>query len=539
MPSIFHETMKVNEINGTNDLGVTIEGVTIKDGEIIGFGSNIIPVTLPDMLILKNNSELLPSQWYQISGVDTNLYNDGTNSGTTILLQAVAPNKLSINGYGIFYNPKYTTYTVGFDIWNNVSSLFSNVISGTFIAQENITANNGATGQLFATVRSSLFIALTGNWNSAVSFTGNSSGASANIVFRDIVSYPVNTKVIWGGYSWTNLTGLVGNKLDEFNLDSNWSKDVYDEVNYNVVVDIIKYDCENDIITRRCDKFENDICYSYGDLPYLPTSNSPIKAFQFGNNDGINSRTGNKVYNSYCESINCPSYLFSQNQFMSLSAFYNNRFTYKNSNTQGIYGVTLLWSVCSNNTFNGQTSLRWILFNYITTFQYNIIPDSLFGNNTFANYTFITNNTFENSTFQYCNVNYGSITSNKFEKGASPIGVNFQACNIVGGAISSNTIGAFSNFLNTSLIHTQLVSCNFVGSSINDSICNLSSFAITINNKLIRYLIAERGNISGNYNSATIIFGNYSKKLISRQDGTTRIQYINNSDVSLIVPSTT
>jgi hypothetical protein len=50
------------------------------------------------------------------------LYDDGTNAGTTIIIQAVASNLLSSQGIGEFYNPKYydtTTYSdviVGTDI---------------------------------------------------------------------------------------------------------------------------------------------------------------------------------------------------------------------------------------------------------------------------------------------------------------------------------------------------------------------------------------------------------------------------------------
>ena len=35
-------------------------------------------------------------------------------------------------------------------------------------------------------------------------------------------------KVIWGGYSWTNVNGNVGASVDVLNLDAEWTKNVYD-----------------------------------------------------------------------------------------------------------------------------------------------------------------------------------------------------------------------------------------------------------------------------------------------------------------------
>jgi hypothetical protein len=50
-----------------------------------------------------------------------------------------------------------------------------------------------------------------------------------------------------GGYSWTNLTGNIGNYDTQLLLDVNkLEKDVYDEINYNKVLDVIEYEFKYD-----------------------------------------------------------------------------------------------------------------------------------------------------------------------------------------------------------------------------------------------------------------------------------------------------
>ena len=64
-------------------------------------------------------------------------------------------------------------------------------------------------------------------------------------------------KVIWGGYSWTNVNGNIGASVDVLNLDAEWTKNVYDTTNYNIAYDVIEYDYTNDMIIRRFEKESN------------------------------------------------------------------------------------------------------------------------------------------------------------------------------------------------------------------------------------------------------------------------------------------
>jgi hypothetical protein len=88
-----------------------------------GGGASVITVTYTELQSLIASSSLVPGSIYKITGFNKNmpegspenpngylpvvLYDDGTNSGITIYLQAVTNNTLSESGHGEFYNPKY------------------------------------------------------------------------------------------------------------------------------------------------------------------------------------------------------------------------------------------------------------------------------------------------------------------------------------------------------------------------------------------------------------------------------------------------
>ena len=120
-------------------------------------------------------------------------------------------------------------------------------------------------------------------------------------------------KVIWGGYSWTNVNGNIGASVDVLNLDGEWSKNTYDATNYNIAYDLIEYDYANDMIIRRfekesnvdvkCSKAQSDIFVGeYGFTTY-----HSISVQQFGN--AFNSSTSKgqlnvDVNDGYNETIN-------------------------------------------------------------------------------------------------------------------------------------------------------------------------------------------------------------------------------------------
>lgn len=100
-------------------------------------------------------------------------------------------------------------------------------------------------------------------------------------------TYNVDDVVFWGGYAWKNLNGNVGADTDILNLNGEWEKLNYDDVNYNRVIDYIEYDIENDIITRRYDTVNKiDVSSSFYDVSFYMlwwVDLSAISLMQWGN----------------------------------------------------------------------------------------------------------------------------------------------------------------------------------------------------------------------------------------------------------------
>ncbi|RKR11580.1 hypothetical protein C8C83_3320 [Flavobacterium sp. 90] len=176
-----------------------------------------------------------------------------------------------------------------------------------FIDDEFITANNDSTGKLIGNINNGNFIPLSGDWNSATSIKGDISKSTTIIKSIDLLTISVGDKTIWGGYSWTNNSGTIGQYYDQFTLSYDWTKDQYNEDNYKPVLDIIEYDYSNDTISRRYEiQSGNDVIYNRSDYDNFGRE-SAIKAFQFGNPFNSNFYKGVSniaVSHSYFENIN-------------------------------------------------------------------------------------------------------------------------------------------------------------------------------------------------------------------------------------------
>jgi|GEM_PF-6701871 len=120
-------------------------------------------------------------------------------------------------------------------------------------------------------------------------------------------SYSIGDKTIWGGYSWTNNSGAKGQYYDQFTLSYDWTKDQYNDDNYNKVLDIIEYDYPNDWISRRYETESGcDVIYTKSDYDNFGRE-SAIKTFQFGNPFNSNFYKGISnitVSHSYFDNIN-------------------------------------------------------------------------------------------------------------------------------------------------------------------------------------------------------------------------------------------
>ena len=311
---------------------------------------------------------------------------------------------------GKLHNPKYNQSVDGFGIWDNkMYGTFSNIV-GVFDYQskEAVTANNAATGVLLA---DGMIQFVSGDWSAATSITGDVSGATANIADFVTPSYGIGDKVIWGGYSWTNVNGNIGASVDVLNLDAEWTKNVYDTTNYNIAYDVIEYDYANDMIIRRfekesnvdvkCSKAQFDLFYNRYGFTY-----HSISVQQFGNAYNITTYKGQlniDVNNGYNECINFSG------AFQIYLTFGNSAYQYSLTFGSGAYQNSLTFGSSayqSNLTFGsvGPNTAR-----PVKAYQNNLTFGSGAGQEylTFGRGAYQENLTFGNNSYQN-NLTFGS-----------------------------------------------------------------------------------------------------------------------------------
>jgi hypothetical protein len=195
--------------------------------------------------------------------------------------------------------------------------------------------------------------------------------ASGFTIWDQDTVYATSSVVIWGGRAWRNISGTNSNpSVDIFNLDlSQWTLIAYNNTNYKISYDLIKYDRVNDIITYRSEKNSNTVSTNFASVSYFTNNGlyNPIKSFQWGNlySYTTGKGIGNQfVENSYTENIN-----------------------FKGNNQTGIDLVTNLVSVITttasittntlDNMGNGQTGKCVIIDN--GTYSINFTVDSFSG----------------------------------------------------------------------------------------------------------------------------------------------------------------
>jgi len=460
-PLILEDVPTFDDKNSTG--GSSLRTLNIdRQGRVVGipFGSeSTAPIiktkTEIDVLILSN--ALLIGSVYKITGVHPNLYNDGTNSGTTIYLQALTNNTLAKEGYGEFWNPKYNQAIAGFGIWNE-------------------------------------------NMDNPV----------------------IGSKVIWGGYSWTNNTGEVGYDEDVLNINVvDWTKDIYNYTDYRKVIDVIEYDLTHDYIIRRKEvEGGNDVTFTYYDNLALTPIVSSIALFQFGNIADLPDLHGvssNIIQNSVFECINFCGGLLANNNVSGRSNFYSNTFDpvyieFKDN--------TLVDCTMYNNRFRGATS----------SFINNNIKNSNVTSNTFTNSSVIATILESESYINGCNINNNSSISY----------VDLRQASRIDRLNTNNTQISYISLCQLSVIQTTTIN----GSSITDVEFISSALVLqpyTLTAKTIAHLRLENVLVSNiNLQAATVLFDTtLTKTLYKRPDDVYRIRYYNNSDQLTIVPITT
>ena len=349
----------------------------------------VIVTNYPEVVALMSSGSLVKGATYKIGGFNKNmpvgplnpngylpevLYDDGTNSGITIIMQALTGSELATSGYGEFYNPKYgdeTTYN-----------------------------NTDGTG-------------LYRIWD------GDNPVA--------VPAYQVDDVVFWGGYAWKNLLGNVGSDIDILNLDPvEWEKLPYSNSTwYELVIDEIKVDWNFGILIERYNP-ENQVRVAfnadeyYWNGLYTNVQCSPISVMAWGlyskyaegltaSYYGIGSV---EVINSYCETVSFKGNIFGYNKLFDYSFVYNNYFgkdSYVKSNT--LDGSQMYSNTLNNNSSINTNTLDNNSYIYINTLDVSQIYDNTLDGSS------IYNNTLIASTFDFSSS--GSLVTYTIQKNYS------------------------------------------------------------------------------------------------------------------------
>ncbi len=510
-------------------IATTSDFKTINNESLIGSGNisigEVITKTKTEIDTLIGTAELSVGALYEITECDTLLY-----GGTTLYLKALTTSQLEQEGTGLFYTPKYDQTIIGYNIWTKYMNVTFSTIVGTFVTNETVTANNGATATLLV---NGFLTWVSGDWNTAISITGGTSGATANITTTDSPSYSIGNIVHWGGKTWINLNGSVGTSIDKYTLSpTEWDIVEVNSINYNIHLDTIVYDYEKDIIISRKDKYNNEVSGTNQWFIEVVSSDgynlgNPIKDFQWGNGqDNFNTDDyeyvgvqSNTINDSYFDCLNSLS-----------SRMWNNR--------------VLNRSTISTNTYSKTSEF----LNNIAT------NDVKFSNNIIGGVSFISNNTISNSSSISTNflsinssINGNILTFNSDinENILTPtLGINYISIEynvLTSGSIENNILlGNNSGIKNNTLNYSAFANITLNSSVITNNPFNNSNIQnISITSKTIQYVTGEYGAISGeDLSLATVIFLGGSKILYRRPDNTRKIRYYNNSDVLVIADIT-
>lgn len=541
-----------------NSLGTTNKEYGAKISDYI---ERSVPISYEDLVLAAVGSRLTPGLVYAVTGFNKNmpamsssnpcgrlpeiLYDDGTNPGITIYMQAITSTKLADSGYGRFYDPAYY----------GEPEYFNPDPTGTY-----------------------------GIWNVDI-------------------TYNIGDIVFWGGYAWINTTGNLGYSTDVFTLSPDWRKIKYSEKIgtdpvYKVVIDEIKVDWNNGVLIERYN-VENNVkvsfnldYYATGILPFVFTTRNPIAYMgfglypQFANDCSVNNaygifnvecvdsiveavsfrgtgffnlkwnrswsisadiRIGCQIRNSvfeqtYIETLYMEDYSFFDHVDMYLSTMIGN-FLYDGSKVSDLYMRNSFFDYSILDDLSEIFNLRI----YDSNVNYLELSGSEMRFNTFTNFSLIEQNTFENeSTFNYNTFNdsgmlfvnfNGSFFENNTLTGCSQsLGRGVWKVDFAAGSyIKYCTLANLSLITDTTPFpiptHTALgiEKCNFFSGGLDLK----ASGALTSKN--LGGLYVDFALIDQNLSTATDIFLNTRKEIFTRADGTVRLLYYNTTDTPTIV----
>ena len=505
-------------------------------GNFNGGGSaptqGVIEITRTEAETLQATASFVPGATYVITDADVNLY-----GGTEITLTAITPSELSLQGSGKFYCPKYDLTKPGYGIWTKYMEGTFSSITGIFTKGETVTAQNGATAKYLA---EGFLEWISGDWSTETLIQGQTSLAITNISGFVSPSYSVGQIVHWGGKSWTNVNGNIGSSIDKYTLDAEWAEITFNETDYNVYIDEIHYDFGNDMIIYRKDRYNNVVsgCHQvFVEFEYGYGFGNPIKDFQWGcAQDDFNTNDylyigiqGNQVIDSYMETLNTLAGYIWFNKLSQFSYIQNNTLS-----SNSFFNLnTLSNSYFQSNTLSGNSYFQLNTLSNYSYFNLNTLSNSSFQSNTLSGNSYFNLNTLSNSSFQsntlsnYSYFNLNTLSNSSFQSNTLSNYSYFNLNTLSNSYFQLNTLSNNSYFYANTLSNSSFQSNTLSGSSI-------LQFTGTLSSKQIARLTMI-GNITSISSSATIIFNpNISKTIFKREDGTSRLQYVNEFDVIVI-----
>lgn len=512
--------------------------------------SQPIEVTYTNLQSLISSSGLTPGATYKITGFNKNtpggnlpyvLYDDGTDSGITIYMKSLTTTLMENNGYGEFYNPKYT----GQAEYENTD--------GTGLYQI---------------------------WD----------GDNPDEI--DIPAYAIGDVVFWGGYAWENVTGNVGTAVNITELSADWVKLEYSSVTYyNKVIDEISVDWSIGMVVGRRNAANNISVswtseYYYWDGYYNGNTN-PVALIPWGlYGDVLNNNTYGmaklSVTDTYAELINFKgiqlvsnifgsggvlngnyfgknSQLF-ENSFTIYSYFQNNILKDVNLNYNIVEKGNVTNNVCTNSSGLNNNNINNSIINANTLNNSSINGNMLYLNST------IGNNSLTGSTILQNQINGGQIIYNTLVSSVielneinhpNPIAVKYG---ITYNNLSNNSYIQY-NTLSTSHIDNNILNNTIVGQNVLDKIsgimngnltncsitynvCNASVFELTasgaLSNKTLQFNYVRNAYIMDDLSGANIIYNAATKDIFSKDiSGTIVLTYINASNALQVVSVTT
>jgi hypothetical protein len=299
-------------------LGVSLEG-TVTTTDHVGNTTPIAGVvdsTYAEISASMSAGTLNPGTLYKITNATTSsaatcLQEGGVN----IILQAVTTSSLSTIGVGLFWVPNYENPNVptaapdtNYCVWTDTARLQLDGISGHFEYNEYVNFYSSATGHSasayvqgmptsnWVTIRyedtaSAQFFANHANFT-GLSMTGSNSYESGSVIGYDYTSsYAIGDKVIWGGRVWQNLSGSIGYGYGMGPSDPNysarlnpedWAVVAYNDTDYTLIANEIKYEFEFDNISYRADATNKVTCEAVY-IGYSMFGINTIKYFPWGN----------------------------------------------------------------------------------------------------------------------------------------------------------------------------------------------------------------------------------------------------------------